>query len=152
MGLPIKGLIYITKIAITTIAIKKIIPIFLVLRIRVRIVATTTKLNTSPNDVTVITMVSTLMLPCIDLKYVVIKLSKRTVICEATNAVSVTKMITNTINCIDLISIIQVGQIPDNGNNWSLQITCLYTIWTPDHQSTVGWEMQTESSSHGGLC
>jgi hypothetical protein len=80
------------------------------------------------------------MLPCIDLKYVVIKLSKRTVRCEETNAVSVTKMITNTINCIDLISIIQVGQIPDNGNNRSLQITCLYTVWTSDltNQQSAG--------------
>lgn len=121
IGLPIKGLIYSTKIAITTIATKKIIPIFRVRRTKVRIVATTTKLKTSPNDVVTIIIASTLPLVCIDLKYVVIKLSKHEVRCEATNVVSITKMITNTINCIDLISIIHVGHRldNDNDNNWS---------------------------------
>lgn len=119
IGLPIKGLIYNTKIDITTIATKKTIPIFRVRRIKVSIVATITKLKTSPNDVIIIMIASTFPLLCIDLKYVVTKLSKREVICEATNIVSVTKMIANTINCIDLISTIQVGHRLDNDNNWS---------------------------------
>jgi hypothetical protein len=113
------GLIYITKIAMMTIAIKKIIPIFLVRRIIVRITATMSKVKTSPNEVTVIITASTLLLPCMDLKYVPIKLSKPTVTPEATIAVSTRNMITNIINCLDLIPIIQDGQRLDNGNELS---------------------------------
>ena len=78
-----------------------------------------TKLKTSPNDVIIIMIASIFPLLCIDLKYVVTKLSKREVRCEATNIVSVTNMIINIINCIDLIPIIQVGHRLDNDNDWS---------------------------------
>src|ERR687886_2078126 len=74
--LPIRGLIYITKIAVTTIVVKKIIPIFLVRRIMVRITAITSKVDTSPKDVAVIMTASTFALLCADLKYIYIKLSK----------------------------------------------------------------------------
>ena len=116
--LPIIGLIYITKIAVTTIIVKKIIPIFLVRRMMVRITAIISKVDTSPKDVAVIMTASTVALLCMDLKYIYRKLSKPDVRPKATTTVSTTKIITNTANWMDLISIIQVGQIVDSCNKW----------------------------------
>src|SRR5215467_62619 len=53
--LPTSGLMYITRTVTTTIAIKKIIPAFLVRRITVRIIPTITSTDTSP-DAAIINM------------------------------------------------------------------------------------------------
>ena len=120
--LAIIGLIYITKIAVITIVVKKIIPIFLVRRMIVRTIAIISKVDTSPRDVAVIMKASTFALFCTDLKYKYTKLSRLDVRCKVTTAVSATKIITNTINWMDLISIIQVGQRVDSCNKWFWQI------------------------------
>ena len=117
-NLPIIGLIYITKIAVITIVVKKIKPIFLVRRMMVRTIAIISKVETSPRDVAIIMKASTLALFCTDLKYKYTKLSKPDVRCKATAAVSATKIINNTANWMDLISTIQVGQRVDSCNKW----------------------------------
>ena len=66
--LPIIGLIYMTKIAVTTIIVKKIIPIFLVRRMIVSTTAIMSKVDTSPEDVAVIMKASAFALLCTDLK------------------------------------------------------------------------------------
>ena len=116
--LPTIGLIYITKIAIITIVVKKIMPIFLERRMIVSTIATISKVDTSPKDVAVIMTASKFVLLWRDLKYKYTELSKVDVRCKATADVSVTKIIINTVNWMDLISIIQVGQRVDSCNKW----------------------------------
>jgi hypothetical protein len=89
----------------------------------VRITAIMSKVDTSPKVVAIIIPASILALLCTDLKYIYRKLSKPDVRPKATTTVSVTKIITNTANWIDLISIIQVGQIVHSCNKWFWQIT-----------------------------
>ena len=84
----------------------------------VRTIAIISKVDTSPTDVAVIMTASMFALLCTDLKYKYTKLSKPDVRCKAITAVSDTKIITNTVNWMDLISIIQVGQKADSCNKW----------------------------------
>ena len=63
IGLPTNGLIYIIRIVSITINSRKIIPIFLVLRTIVRIIAMITNEKTSPNVVTVIINASNFSFP-----------------------------------------------------------------------------------------
>ena len=92
------------------------------------------KVDTSPKDVAVIMTASTFALLCADLKYIYRKLSKPDVRPKATATVSATKIITNKANWIDLISIIQVGQIADSCNKWFWQImSFIYYFFTLLH-------------------
>ena len=82
------------------------------------IMATISKVDTSPKDVTVIMTASTFVLLCRDLKYKNIELSNADVTCKATTDVNATKVIINANSWMDLISIIQVGHNIDRCNKW----------------------------------
>jgi len=97
-----------TKITITTNAMRNIIPAFLVRRIIVSTIPTTNSVVTSPREVIMIIAMSRLeLLPCTDLKNLLAASSIGKVIPEATMALKMMNAAKRITKCRDRVLIIQ---------------------------------------------
>src|SRR5215203_246305 len=109
---------YMTKTAITTSAIRNIIPTFLVRRIIVNTMPRMNSVVTSPSEVITIIAMSILgLLPCTDLKYRAAASSTPNVTPEATTALKTRNAATSTTKYVDRVLIIQGGLTVSLGDN-----------------------------------